>query len=83
MLVTFDNTSDQFNAGLNYIKTLGMWARLSSNSWLLKANLSAVQLRDLMNTNVPNLRVTIFDVTSDFWATTYVDEVSDWMKSNV
>ncbi len=66
-----------------YLKTTGSWARLFPSSWLVRTTKSAAEIRDELNVSFPGSRLAIFNVANTAWATTFSDEVTNWMKQNV
>lgn len=68
----------------NTIKSLGGWAKLSNNVWLVKSYSNAPAIRDSLKIIAPSSKITVFDVTNSGWATSnIIPEVVNWLKINI
>jgi hypothetical protein len=67
-----------------YIKRLGAWAHVHESLWFAHTSKSVSQVRDeLMQVVRPGDRVIVLDVTGDWWATNFNDEIVAWMHQHM
>jgi hypothetical protein len=87
-IVTYDlrkeTTSESYQKLISLIKQDGIWACLGGSSYLIKSNLSAVELRDRFKAALDNndsLYVGV--VTAPAAWSGYSKEISEWIKNNL
>ncbi len=75
---------------IQYLQGTGMWARISTNIWLIKTTTNAVQARDDLRSilssgmHAGTDKFVVINVTKSDWASFNLPpEVSDWMKFNI
>jgi hypothetical protein len=67
-----------------YIKAQGAWAHPLESLWLIRTAKGVVQVRDELKQHVhPQDRVLVFNVTGDAWASSWSNEVTEWMKEEM
>lgn len=88
-LISYDlgipETSSEYEKIINYIKSLGDWAKPLKSQWFV---VSGEDIKDIRN-NLKSLtdsndKILIMDVVGDNWATERIsDKVTDWMHNNI
>lgn len=69
----------------DYLKSIfGAWARPVKSDWMVKSDLTAANIRDLIMSKLDsNDKLIIIEVSKD-WATYNISsEVTEWMKNNL
>lgn len=88
-LISYDlgipESSADYEKIIEYIKSLGTWARPLKSQWFVVSGKSASTITDdLMALTDSNDEILVIDVTSDYWVTARIsDEVTNWMKENI
>jgi hypothetical protein len=67
------------------IKQQGPWARITDNTWCIKAdNKTTAEIRDVLGPGIQiqkDERLMVVDITKSAWASYYLPkEVADWLK---
>lgn len=89
LLISYDlripETSEDYKKLIDYIKTLGDWAKPLKSVWIIKTFKSTSDIRDeLIQKTDANDGLLVIDVTNRDWATSGIlKEVTDWMKNNL
>jgi len=85
-LITYDlnrpgqNYNDLFEA----IKAIGTWWHCLDSTWIVKSNLTAVQIRDSLSTKIDKNDSLLVVVLSGVGAWTgFSDDCSNWLKDNL
>lgn len=85
-LITYDlnrpgqNYNDLFEA----IKAIGTWWHCLDSTWVVKSNLTAVQIRDSLSNKIDRNDSLLVVVLSGVGAWTgFSDECSNWLKNNL
>lgn len=88
-LISYDlgipETSSDYEKIIEYIKSLGSWAKPLKSQWFVKSGKECKEIRDdLMSLTDKNDGILVMDVTDDNWGTSRIDSaVTDWMKQNI
>jgi hypothetical protein len=87
-IVTYDlrneTTSESYQKLISLIKQDGIWACLGGSSYLIKSNLSAVELRDRFRVALDkDDSLYVGAVSAPAAWTGYSSEISDWIKNNL
>lgn len=89
LLISYDlgipEDSSDYKTIIDYIKTLGTWAKPLKSLWLIASEKSVSDVRtDIKNLTDSNDKILVMDVSDDNWATARLSEkVTDWMKENL
>lgn len=85
-LITFQMAdTGRSEAMVNCIKEYGLWARITLNTWCIKAsNMTTAEIRSNLNSKLPlqsNERLMVVNMTNAPWASYYLPkEVAEWLK---
>lgn len=88
-LISYDlgmpETSADYTKIIEYIKSLGTWAKPLKSQWFVVSSKSTSEIRTaLQNLVDSNDEILILDVTGDDWATYGISgDVTDWMNKNI
>lgn len=88
-LISYDlgipETSFDYERIINYIKSLGDWAKPLKSQWFVVSSEDIKSIRDgLKSLTDVNDKILVMDVTDDYWATERIGkEVTDWMHKNI
>lgn len=88
-LISYDlgipESSADYESIINYIKSLGRWAKPLKSQWFVISSKSCSDIRDgLKNLTDVNDKILVMDVGGDDWATARMsDSLTTWMKDNV
>ncbi len=69
----------------DYLKSIfGTWARPVKSDWIVKSDLNAANIRDLIMSRLDsNDKLIVIEISKD-WATYNISsEVTEWMKNNL
>lgn len=67
-----------------YLKGFNAWAHVHESLWFVRTNKTAATVRDELDAIIrAGDRVIVLNVTGDGWATTFTDDVTDWMHNNM
>lgn len=89
LLISYDlgvpEDSSDYKIVIDYIKSLGTWAKPLKSLWLVVSGKSVSDVRtDIKNLTDSNDKILVIDVSDDNWATARISEgVTDWMKENL
>ncbi len=68
----------------DYIKSYPGWARLLKSCWLIRTTKTPGQVRDDLNRLTDaNDEIATLNVTGCWWATSFSDQRTEWMKNNM
>lgn len=85
-LISYDlgmpETSADYTKIIEYIKSLGTWAKPLKSQWFVVSGKSTAEIRTALGKLTDaNDKILVLDVTSDDWATSGLStDVTDWMK---
>lgn len=88
-LISYDlgipESSSDYETIINYIQSLGNWAKPLKSQWFVVSSKSCSDIRDgLKNLTDANDKILVMDVSDDNWATARMsDKLSTWMKDNI
>lgn len=84
-LITYDLNSpgQNYNDLHNAIKDLGTWWHCLDSTWIIKSNLTVVQIRDSLSTKIDkNDSLLVVSISTAAWKG-FSTDCSDWLKSNL
>lgn len=84
-LIIFETSDDNCSSVVERIKTLGAWARLNDNSWIIKSDdKNTVVIRDSLKEVIADEdRVFVINITESAWASYRIPkEVTTWLKDD-
>ena len=84
-LITYDLNSpgQNYNDLYTVIKGLGTWWHCLDSTWIIKSNLTAVQIRDSLSAKIDkNDSLLVASISSAAWKGFSAD-CSDWLKKNL
>ncbi len=85
-LITYDlnRPGQNYNELFEAIKAVGTWWHCLDSTWIVKSNLTAVQVRDSLSPKIDNNDSLLVVALSGAGAWTgFSDECSTWLKNNL
>jgi len=89
-MATYIIDYDLNRPGQNYtelfeaIKALGPWWHCLDSTWIVKSNLTAVQIRDAVSSRIDrNDRLLVAELSGQAAWVGFNDECSSWLKNNL
>ncbi|MCW2984100.1 MAG: hypothetical protein JWR63_1670 [Conexibacter sp.] len=68
----------------DYLKGHGTWCHLLESCWLIRTSKTEATVRDeLMRIVDRNDKIAAFRVTGDWWATSFSDTTTEWLKQHM
>lgn len=86
IMYTFTGIETRYTALFNFLKSSSYWARPFPGVWIIKATLSAQQIRDGVKSRMlPQDKILVVELPAKpGWGTMGIDKrVTDWMKNNL
>lgn len=82
---TLNNSDRDYNSISETIRSYPKWARLLSNTWIIRTNDKIVDVRSRLSSTInEDGRILVIDVTNSGWATYAIDsDITHWMKENI
>lgn len=86
-LISYDlinKTIFDYTKLIDYIKSFGIWAKPLESVWLIKTNMSAVDLvNQIRSVTYPNDKILVIEITNNWASFNISREVSDWMRQGM
>ena len=88
-LISYDlgipEDSSDYKIVIDYIKSLGHWAKPLKSVWFVVTNKNISDIRDsLKSLTDANDKILVLDVSNDNWATSRMsNEINKWIKDNI
>lgn len=87
-LISYDlirpETSSNYINLINAIKSFGHWAKPLESLWLIKTDLTSVQVTTTLTKHIDsNDKILVIEVTNDWAALRLADAVVKWMQSGL
>ncbi len=85
-LIGYDlnKTGQDYKDLIDKIKTLGTWWHCLDSTWIIKSNLTAVQIRDILRSHIDsNDELLVAKLSGEAAWTGFDDQCSKWLKDNL